>query len=78
MTKLIVSIYHFVTKELTFILNHILKGKEASKLCYFNEAGPAGWCGTCLHGDLKPGEEGYCDYYNGKIIYLVNDCTVHI
>lgn len=47
-------------------------------MCYFNNAGPAGWCGTCYHGDLNPGEEGYCDYYNGKIMYLVNTFIIYI
>ena len=42
------------------------QGKEKSALCYFNQAGSAGWCGTCYEGDLRPGQEGYCDYYNGK------------
>ena len=40
-------------------------------MCYFNEAGSGpGWCGTCYEGNLRPGQEGYCDYYNGKICYI--------
>ena len=36
--------------------------------CYFNEAGSGpGWCGTCYEGNLRPGQEGYCDYYHGTI-----------
>ena len=54
------------------------KGKESTALCYYNKAGPAGWCGTCYDGDLQPGEEGYCDYYNGKWISFVLRITLKI
>ena len=54
-----------------FLFFQTSKGKESTALCYYNKAGPAGWCGTCYDGDLQPGEEGYCDYYNGKWISLV-------
>ena len=41
------------------------QGKLVTKLCYSTDPGPYGWCGTCYEGDLRPGEEGYCDYYHG-------------
>jgi hypothetical protein len=28
------------------------------------KASDNGWCGTCYHGELDPGQEGYCDKYN--------------
>ena len=56
----------------------LLQGKEESALCYFNQAGSAGWCGTCYEGDLSPGQEGYCDYYNGKIMCLMNTFIIYI
>ena len=43
-----------------------LKGQRDSKTCYDNQPGPSGWCGTCYEGNLEPGEEGYCDYYNSR------------
>ena len=42
-------------------------------MCYFNEAGSGpGWCGTCYEGDLRPGQEGYCDYYHGTIYNILH------
>ena len=45
---------------------YLIQGKADTKTCYWNEAGRNGWCGTCYEGELNPGQEGYCDYYNGK------------
>ena len=49
---------------------NLYKRKEETRKCYFNEPGRGGWCGTCYEGDLKPGEAGYCDYYNGRNIFV--------
>ena len=31
--------------------------------CYSTMGSTNGWCGTCYPGELKPGQEGYCDLY---------------
>lgn len=31
--------------------------------CYSSVPTLYGWCGTCYHGELEPGQEGYCDKY---------------
>lgn len=42
-------------------------------MCYFNEAGSGpGWCGTCYEGHLRPGQEGYCDYYHGTMYNILH------
>ena len=33
--------------------------------CYSTMGSTHGWCGACYPGELKPGEEGYCDEYGG-------------
>jgi len=42
------------------------QGKLRAKLCYSTYPGRNGWCGTCYEGNLKPGHEGYCDYYHSQ------------
>jgi hypothetical protein len=34
--------------------------------CYATDPGKYGWCGTCYNGELQPGDEGYCDKYQGN------------
>ena len=50
-----------------------IQRRPEKTMCYFNEAGSGpGWCGTCYEGNLRPGQEGYCDYYHGTIYNLLH------
>ena len=52
------------SKVFSVFLWDLKVNKARVTTCYPLLAYESGWCGTCYEGELKPGEEGFCDKYH--------------